>query len=67
MFLSGIYFFIFHKMFNLTLTCPPIDRPVTPKGPSPFLSHQCNKTNVSNIKQPPMTKMSDTLCNAERL
>ena len=41
--------------------------PVVPNGPRPFRSHQWKSTRDSRIRQPPMTKMSDTLCRQERL
>lgn len=41
--------------------------PVTPNGPSPFRLHQLNRTKDSKMRQPPMTKISDTLCNEDHL
>lgn len=55
------------KRIVLVLTCPPIDNPVRPRGPNPCCSHQLRITIDSKIKQPPMIKISVTLCKLERL
>lgn len=46
---------------------PPIDKPVTPSGPKPIFSHQCNSTKFSRTRQPPITNISDTLFKFDRL
>jgi hypothetical protein len=40
--------------------CPPIDTPVTARGPNPIFSHQFNNTDVSTIKAQPITNKSTT-------
>lgn len=47
--------------------CPPIDNPVTPNGPKPIFSHQCNNTKFSRTRHPPITNISDTLFKFDRL
>ena len=44
-----------------------MESPVNPSGRYPCRSHQFNKTIDSNIKHPPMIKISETLCKLERL
>lgn len=43
----------------ISLTCPPIDIPVSPTGPSPSLSNQFPSTILSSTKVDPITNRSD--------
>ena len=48
-------------------TCPPIEMPVRPRGPNPWLWHQCRRAMDSRIRAPPITNRSLTLWRLERL
>lgn len=66
-FIRIIHTYQFNILFAcLKLTCPPIESPVTPNGPYPKRSHQCNRAMHSRIKHPPITKMSETWNKHER-